>query len=155
MADRVSASISVGGALASSQYHTLAEIIAREALMIDWDGTRFDPAVRSIGEQLTLYAHDVAWGRFEQLETWCVAAKLPFVRWSGACFGQLGAQRTVFTGHGDPISYATDEEDYVVVNKATIEKLGSILAINAYFVCAEFKVPPLIVNGDFAPVATQ
>lgn len=155
MADRVSASISLGGALTSFQYHKLVEITAREALMIDWDGTPFDPARRNVGEPLTLYAHEVAWGRFEELEAWCAAENLAFVRWSGACAGQWGAQRTVFTGHGDPISYAADEEDYVVVNKATLEKLGSILAINAYFDRAEFKLPPLVVEGDLGSASRK
>jgi hypothetical protein len=155
MADRVSASISLGGTLALFQYHKLAEIIAREALMSNWDGTPFDPARRNVGEQLTLYAHEVAWGRFEELEAWCATEKLAFVRWSGACVGQWGAQRTVFMGHSDPISYATDEEDYVVVNKATLEKLGSVLAINAYFDRAEFKLPPLVVEGDLGSASRK
>ena len=65
MADRVSASITVGGTLTKAQYLDLAEIIADEGLSVEWDGDRFAPQHRKVGEPLSLYAHEVASGRFE------------------------------------------------------------------------------------------
>ncbi|PAL19382.1 hypothetical protein [Sphingopyxis sp. GW247-27LB] len=148
MADRVSASIELGGSLTAADYAELSEIIASEGLSTEWDGEPFEPDHRTVGESLSLYAHEVAWGRFEMLETWCVEKSLPFVRWSGAYAGQWGAERVVFTGAGEPVSYAADEDDYVVIGRGTVEKLGSLDAIIAYFDAADTHVPPLVVEGD-------
>ena len=148
MADRVSASIVVGGTITASDYAELAEIIADEGLSIEWDGERVEPTHRTVGEALSLYAHEVAWGRFETLEAWCVDKKLPFARWSGAYGGEWGAERVVFTGAGKPTSYAADEDDRVVIDRGTVEQLGSIEAITAYFDAADCAVPPLVVEGD-------
>ena len=48
MADRVSASITIGGALSAADYAALAALIAGEGLSIEWDGPRFEPAHRAI-----------------------------------------------------------------------------------------------------------
>lgn len=148
MADRVSASIELGGSLTAADYNELSEIIASEGLSIEWDGEPFEPDHRTVGASLSLYAHEVAWGRFDMLEAWCLERKLPFTRWSGAYAGQWGAERVVFTGEGEPVSYAADEEDYVVIGRGTVEKLGSLDAIIAYFDAADTHVPPLVVEGD-------
>lgn len=148
MADRVSASIVLGGSLTATDYAELCEVIACERLSVEWDGEPFEPKHRAVGEPLRLYAHEVAWGRFETLEAWCVEKKLPFARWSGAYAGQLGAERVVFTGEGEPNSYAVDEEDCVVVDRQTVEKRGSIEAILTYFDAADAAIPPLAVEGE-------
>ena len=148
MADRVSASIQIGGALTAATFAELASIIADEGLSTEWDGETFEPEHRSIGEPLHLYAHEVAWGRFEALETWCVVQKLPFARWSGGYGGQWGPERVVFTGKGEPTSYAADEDDQIVIVRDTIERLGSVEVILAYFDAADMPVPPLVVEGD-------
>jgi len=148
MADRVSATIELGGVLSSLNYAELAEIIAGEGLSIEWDGPQFDPHHRTEGDSLRLFAHEVAWGRFEELEAWCVMRGMPFVRWSGAYMGQWGAERVVFTGEGARQSYAADEDDYVVIGRHTAEKLGSFEAIIAHFDAADFKVPPLVIDSE-------
>ena len=148
MADRVSASIRIGGALIPAAFAELASIIADEGLSTEWDGKTFAPEDRSVGEPLHLYAHEVAWGRFEALETWCVEQKLPFARWSGGYGGQWGPERVVFTGRGEPTSYAADEDDQIVIVRDTIERLGSVEVILAYFDAADVPVPPLVVEGD-------
>lgn len=98
-------------------------------------------------------AHEVAWGRFEELEAFCVANALPFARWSGAYAGQWGAERTVFTGSGEPHGYAADEDDYILIGRCTVERLGSIEAVIAHFDAADFAIPPLaaVSDEDFAP----
>lgn len=70
-------------------------------------------------------AHEVAWGRFELLEVFCVRNHLPFARWSGAYAGQWGAERTVFTGSGEPRGFASDEDDYILIGRCTVERLDS------------------------------
>lgn len=148
MADRVSASIELGGTLTSPDYLELSQIIADEGLSVEWDGEDFEPDHRAVGESLKLYAHEVAWGRLDTLESWCVEKGLAFTRWSGAHAGQFGAERVVFTGEGAPLSYAADEEDNIVIDRATAINLGSLEAIIAYFAAADTPVPPLLLETD-------
>lgn len=155
MGDCVSASIELGGSLSAADYAELSDVIAGERLSIAWDGEPFEPHDRTVGEPLCLYAHEVAWGRFEMLETWCVEKNLPFTRWSGTYAGQWGAERVVFTGGGEPVSYATDEDDYVVIGRGSVENLGSVEAIVAYFDAADTRVPPLVVEGDPGDALTR
>ena len=149
MVDRVAASIQIGGSLSFVDFTHLAKLISEEELSIEWDGPPFDPAERQVGEPLFLYAYEVAWGRFENLEAWCVEKALPFSRWSGARLGQWGGERLVFTGLGSPVQYAADEEDYILMGVDTAKSLGSFDAIIAYFAAADVPTPPLVVEGDF------
>lgn len=145
MADRVSASITVGGPVPASAYAELADAIASEGLSTEWAGEPFTSDQHTEGEPLRLFAHEVAWGRFEELEAWCVEHRLPFARWSGAYSGEWGADRVVFTGEGEPISYSADEDDRVVIHRDTIERLGSLEAVLAHFDAADAPVPPLMI----------
>ena len=148
MADRVSASITLGGTVSPTAYAELADVIAAEDLSTEWGGDPFQPDQRIEGEPLRLVAHEVAWGRFEELEAWCVEHRIPFARWSGAYGGEWGAERVVFTGDGEPKSYAADENDRVMIDRDTAKQLASIEAIRAHFDAAEFEVPPPVVEGD-------
>lgn len=147
MADRVSASIVLGGMISPSAFAELTELIQQEGLSIEWDGEPFQRDHLTPDQPLSLYAHEVAWGRFEALETWCVTNRIPFARWSGVYAGQWGAERVVFNGDGEPASFAADEDDCVVIGREAVARLGSIDAILAHFDAAEFTVPPLIVTG--------
>ncbi len=146
MAGRVSASIVLGGTISTAAFAELAKIIEQECLSIEWDGEPFQPGDITPGQPLSLHAHEVAWGRFEALESWCVANAMPFTRWSGAYAGQWGAERVVFIGAGEPASFAADEDDYVLIGRDTAERLGSIEAIRADFDAADFVVPPLVIG---------
>lgn len=146
MADRVSASIVLGGTISTAAFAELAKIIERESLSTEWDGEPFQPGDITPGQPLSLHAHEVAWGRFEALESWCVANAMPFTRWSGAYAGQWGAERVVFIGAGEPASFAADEDDYVLIGRDTAERLGSIEAIRAHFDAADSVVPPLVIG---------
>ena len=145
MADRVSASMTIGGSINPATYERLAEIIADERLSTDWDGDPFEPAGRIEGEALRLTAHEVAWGRFDRLEAFCVAERIPFARWSGALSGEWDAERVVFTGDGEPQAYGAFEDDEIVIGRHTAQALGSYEAIIANFDAADFPVPPLVV----------
>ena len=147
MADRVYASIVLGGTISITAFDELAQLIEQEGLSTEWDGEPFQPGDVSPGDPLRLFAHEVAWGRFEALESWCVASGTPFTRWSGAYAGQWGGERVVFTGSGEPTSYAADENDYVLIDRDMAERLGSMEAIRAHFDAADFVVPPLAI-GD-------
>ncbi|SLJ91311.1 hypothetical protein [Novosphingobium mathurense] len=148
MADRVSVSITIGGRLPASLLDELSLVIESERVGIDWEGTAFDPATLPVDEPLRLMAHEVAWGRFEDLEAFCVENGLAFARWSGGYPGQWGAERCVFTGSGEPTCYAADEDDDVVIGRSTAERLGSYAAIIAHFEVADFTIPPFVVVPD-------
>ncbi len=152
MADRVSASIVIGGELDAPAFAELAELIAAERLAVEWDGDPFEPEHRVDGEPLRLFAHEVAGGRFEEIEDWCVMHRVPFVRWCGGYSGQWGPERVVAIGDGKEVSYAVTEDDEVVISRSTIAALGSLDAIFAHFDAAEFVVPALVV-ADAAAAA--
>lgn len=148
MANRVSASIRLGGTLPSAAYDELAEIILAERLSIEWGGEPFDPSDRAPGQPLDLHAHEVIGGRFEELEDRCISLNLPFVRTCDGYPGEWDPQRVVFTGQGEPVSYPADEAGHVVMNRGTAERLGSLEAIIAWFDAGDFRVPPLSVEDD-------
>lgn len=147
MADRVSVAVTVGGAVTAAQYRELTALIRLEGLSIEWDGELFEPEHRVDGEPLRLFAHEVAWGRVEQLETWCVTNLIPFARWSGGYPGSWGAERVVFAGAGSPASFIADEEDRILIDRETVERLGSIEALLGHLDAADIAIPPLIVDG--------
>lgn len=150
MADRVSASITIGGDLPAALLPELLDRIAFEGLSTEWDGEPFSADQLPTDEPLRLMAHEVAWGRFEPLESFCVEHGLPFARWSGAYAGQWGAERMVFSGAGEPYGYAADEDDYILIGRCTVERLGSIEGVLAHFDAADFTVPPLLIVADRA-----
>lgn len=146
MADRVSASITIGGALPSVLLPDFITLIEQQRLSTEWDGEPFTASDLAGNAALDLMAHEVAWGRFEELEAFCVKNALSFSRWSGAYPGQWGAERVVFTGSGEPRSYAADEDDYILIGRCTAERLGGFAAIIAHFDAADFDVPPLVIG---------
>lgn len=146
MADRVSASITIGGALPSALLPDFIALIEQQRLSTEWDGEPFTASDLAGNAALELMAHEVAWGRFEELEAFCVKNALSFSRWSGAYPGQWGAERVVFTGSGEPRSYAADEDDYILIGRCTAERLGNFAAIVAHFDAADFAVPPLVIG---------
>lgn len=152
MADRVSASITVGGTLTPALCLELADRIASEGLSVDWDGDPFEHGHRADNEPLRLFAHEVAGGQFDELEAWCVAQNVPFTRWCGGYGGEWTAERVVFTGTGEPRSFIADDNDRILVERHEVERLGSIEALFAHFDAADFAVPPLVV-ADAAPSA--
>ena len=147
MADRVSVTITIGGTLAACQRETLADLIADKGLSIEWDGPPFDASQFPDDVPLMLHAHEVAWGRVETLEAFCVEQGLAFARWSGSYPGQWDPERVVFTGAGEPQSFGASEDDYVMIGRHTAEALGSYEAIIANFDAADFRVPPLCIGG--------
>lgn len=49
----------------------------------------------------------------------------------------------MFTGADEVQSYAADEDDYILVGRCTVERLGSYEAILAHFAAGDFAVLPL------------
>ena len=147
MADRVSASIVIGGAVSSDQFEVLIDLIASHDLAIEWDGPKFAPDQRVEGEPLRLYAHETPWGMFDDLEQYCCDQHIAYVRWSGSCPGSFGADRIVFDGTTGPLNYSVDEVDHIVLHEQIIDQLGSMRAIRAYLKPAAFEPPALSIVG--------
>lgn len=153
MAGRVSASITIGDTLSAALLPDLINAIEREGLSTDWDGELFTADQCFANEPLALMAHEVAWGHFRELEAFCIQQGLPFARWSGGYHGQWGAQRMVFSGSGEPTSFAADEEDCILIDRSTAERLGSIEAIFAHFDAADFAIPALVIVAQMEEAA--
>jgi hypothetical protein len=148
MADRVHASIHIGGTVSAATFAELLHVIAFEGLSGEWGGEHFDAASRIVGEPLALFDESCAWGKIDNLEAFCVEKELPFVRWSGSYPGEWSPERLVYRGSGTVDSYMVDESDRVVLDRRLLADLGSIEAALAYFDAAGFEVPPLVVEGD-------
>lgn len=146
MADRVSVIITIGGDLAADQREALVHCILAEALSLEWDGPDFNASQLPVDGHLILHAYDVAWGRLTLLEPFCEAHHLPFTRWAGSCPGSFGAERLIFTGDGEPVLFAADDDDRLIVTRAEVEQLGSYEALIAYFAAGDFIVPPLNIG---------
>lgn len=145
MADRASASILIGGVLAHDLVDPLIETIAREGGFAGWDETPIDAAaLESIGP-LEVCGYDLAGGVFDELEAFCVENGLAFVRTSGSCPGAFGPERVVFEGTGEPRHYAMDEDERVVIDRSTMDMLGTLEAARCYFDAADFEPPELTV----------
>jgi hypothetical protein len=148
MADRVSASIAIGGRVNPLLLAQLAVHIANYDLRMDWDGEPFDPAYLPIGDTLRLFAHEVPWGIFDGLEQYCCEVRLAYQRWSGSCPGSFGAERIVYDGKTGPLNFSVDEDDHLVLHAQTILQLGSMRAIRRYIAQAEFTVPHFMLADD-------
>jgi hypothetical protein len=147
MSDRVSASIKIGGSLTSAQAESLADLLLAEDLATDWDGKRFEPADLCTGNRLELFAHEVPWGIFRDLEAYLIANRLPFVRQSGSYSGSFGGERVIYRGGSAETakSYGIDESDCVVIDHRTVVMLGTIDAILDHFAEANFDTGPITI----------
>jgi hypothetical protein len=151
MADRVSATIAIGGTVSAAQFARLVELIALYDLRVDWDGDVFTPDQLPTGDALRLCAYEVAWGNFEELEQYCCNEQIVYQRWSGACSGSFGAERIVYDGKTGPLNFAVDDDDNVLVDAQAIDQLGSMRAIRRYIAQAEIVIPPFAIAPDSSP----
>ncbi|WP_420143997.1 hypothetical protein [Sphingobium sp.] len=143
MVDRVSLSITLGGDLPVALRGDLVGHIQAEGLALDYDADAFTANDFPTDAPLSLYAHEVAWGRVDLVEGFCAVHGLPYVRWSGGSAAQFGPERAVFTGSGEVRLFAADEDDEVVMTMDRAMSLGSYEAIMAYFMAGDLSVPPL------------
>ncbi|MBN8847375.1 MULTISPECIES: hypothetical protein [unclassified Sphingomonas] len=145
MADRASASIRIGGVLARVLVDALIATIAREGGFAGWDETPIDAATLERKGSLEVCGYELAGGVFDELEAFCVEHGLAFIRTSGSCPGAFGPERVVYKGAGEPGHFALDEDDRVVIDRSTMEALGTLEAARCYFDAADFEPPELTV----------
>ena len=86
---------------------------------------------------------------FEDLEAWCRQHHVAYLRWSGGYGGEWNAERVVFDGANEPRHFDADEDDNrILVDRTTIERLGTMEAIIGFFDTADFVLPPLVVEDQ-------
>lgn len=147
MADRASVTIRIGGRIARAALAQLADLIEAEGAYLDYEDTPFDPGAIEPGV-LTLVAYEVAWGRLDSIEDFCVEHGLPFARWAGSSPGAFAPERVVFDGTGQTRCFPATDDDELVVSLATLRELGSMAAIEAYFAAGDREPPPLEIVDD-------
>jgi hypothetical protein len=145
MSDRVCANITIGGTVSPKLFAELTGIIASYDLRTEWDGPPFDPSDLPDNDALRLFAEEVPWGIFEDLEQFCCDEGLTYQRWSGCYPGSFGAERIVYDGKNGPLNYSVDDSDNVMLHAQTIDHLGSMRAIRHYLAQAEIVIPPFSV----------
>lgn len=150
MADRVAVALSLGGTMPRTLLVYLEQAIAEDGASTDWEGTAFSREVLTGEESLILRACEVAWGRFDAIEQFCLVYGLPFVRWSGGCTGSFPPERVVFTGIGNLHYFTASEDDEILISKEDVDRLATIEAIRAHFAVAAFSVPALILTDCVA-----
>ena len=148
MANRVSAHIQIGGVLSRSRYPELISAIADDDPAIDWDGTPFDPADLPATGPLCLMDHEVAEGRFDEIEQCRRSLGLSYVRWRAGYSGSFPSDREIYFGPGEQESFLTTEEDTLIFSIERIRELGSMDAIEAEYARAHFNPPPLAIIDE-------
>ncbi|WP_206243634.1 hypothetical protein [Novosphingobium terrae] len=140
MVERVSAFITIGGRLSPDHLPEFLDLIAQEDLSLEWDGEPFEISQLVAGKSLCLMNHEVALGQFSRLEDFCFARGLPFRRW---CDGSRSwmPQRALFNGEGDISYIATDGADRVLLDRETMNSLGSFDGIVVWYDAADFVIP--------------
>lgn len=146
MADRASVTISIGGVLPSVLIGALCAAIRHDGAGRDWDSGPFLGEDIAGGEVLFLCGHEIAWGMFEALETFCVAHRLPFARWAGSCRSSFGPERVVYDGTSEPRHFLATDDDEILFSIEDIRRLGTLDAIEAHYAFAHMIVPPLTID---------
>lgn len=145
MADRVPVSIRIGGSLPPALLARFLDAVTSDGACSDWEGEPislddFDNAL-----PLNLVATEVAWGRFEAIEAFCVEHRLVYARWAGGAPGAFGPERTVFDG-AQVRTFAASDDDEVVVAASEVRSLGSYEAVLAYLAAAEAEIPAFTID---------
>jgi hypothetical protein len=124
MADRVSASITIGGKVTADQFTAITDMILWNDLRTEWDGPEFTPDQITKGEPLALHVHETPWGMFDDLEQYCCDQQIAYKRWSGGSAGNYGPERIVYDGKHGPLNYDVDDDDHVVSTRIRLNNWG-------------------------------
>src|SRR3546814_16608508 len=100
MADRVPASIEIGGEISAPVFAELLHIIAFEGLSPEWGGEPSDAESSVVGQPLALFAESCACGKIDNLESFCCQQRPPFVRGSVSYTGDWSPDGLVYRGVG-------------------------------------------------------
>lgn len=146
MADRASVAIRIGGSLSPDLLPGFCAAVESDGAFTDWEGTAFDPDDLDPSVPLYLADHEVAWGRFEAIETFCVDHALVFARWAGGASGAFGPERVVFDGT-TVRSFSASDDDEILISAETVRRLGSYAAVLSHLAAAELEIPLFRIDG--------
>jgi hypothetical protein len=152
MADRASASITIGGNISRFCIADLIEAIATDGGRAGWEGEPLGAFAVRGGATLEAFAYELSGGTFAWTEEFCEDHGLAYVRSSGSCAGAFGPERVIFTGTGAAVQFDMTESEEIVIARGMIRELGTMEAVEAWFRHAEFVPPPLTIieDGDAA-----
>ena len=140
MGDRVSVSITIGGRLPAALVDDFVFLLQAERLSTEWGGELFDHDQLPEDAPLRLFAQEVLNGEVVDVEDFCCANDLPYIRWSGAS-ASFDAEVVVWTGQGERHSFTADDNLNVVLGADEARQLGSYEAIIEHFESGAY-VPP-------------
>lgn len=128
----------------------MLKIIANYGLSTEWDGPAFEETEIPLDGPLRLMAHEVAWGRFDDLECFCQTHGLPYVRTCDGFNGSWSAQKAIFDGTSNPRSYLVSQEGDILLPRSIFATFGSLAEIAAYYDEDAVTIPPLSIvdTGD-------
>ena len=132
MADRVSATIRIGGRLPAAGLPELIAIIEEDALGPEWDASFNDPEelatyLRDGAEGVSFYDDQVANGEFGRLQAFCVHYRLNYVLTYDGYGGQWSPARRIRRpdDEGDGVTCPlTEDQGEACVSSAQIKALG-------------------------------
>lgn len=144
MGDRVSVSITIGGHLPAKLVDDFVSVLQVERLSTEWGGELFDHNQFPKDEPLRLFAQEVLNGEVVDVEDFCCANDLPYIRWSGAS-ASFDAEVVVWTGQGERHSFTADDNQNVVLSADEARELGSYEAILEHFRNGAYEPPAFLV----------
>jgi len=154
MSDRASASITIGGTLPRWKLPDLFHALALEGALTDFDEAPFEEKDFEAGKPLRVACHELAWGVFETLESFCRKQGLSYIRRSDGCQGAFSAERVVYAGEGEPQSFDINDEGDLVMSLHAIRRLVTLDAIEAHFAVAAREPEPLNITDAYPLAAT-
>src|SRR3546814_772183 len=143
---RSSVAFRIGGFLSPVLVPGFLAAVGSDGAFTDWEGTACDPDDLDPSVPLYLADHEVAWGRFEAIETFCVDHALVFARWAGGASGAFGPERVVFDGT-TVRSFSASDDDEILISAETVRRLSSYAAVLSHLAAAELEIPPFRIDG--------
>ncbi|RIA46223.1 hypothetical protein DFR49_0756 [Hephaestia caeni] len=151
MAEACAATIRIGGILPCHLFPAFLTAVEADRARLDYDGEWFSEATLPENEPLDLFAREAIGGRFANLETFCIAHKLPFIRWCEARTSDWDAERVAYSGEGEPLHFLATDGNEVAITASDIERFGTIDALREFLASATPDLPPFQIaslNGE-------
>lgn len=145
MADTCAASIRVGGPLPHGLFPAFLTAVEADRARLDYGGDWFSEEQLPDNEPLKLFSREAIGGSFENLEAFCVAHRLPFIRWCEARTGDWDAERVAYSGEGEPLHFLATDGEEVAMTAAEIERFKTIDALREFLKSATPELPPFQV----------
>jgi hypothetical protein len=145
MANRSSASITIGGSLSRTLLSAFLEAVACDQLCVDYGDRIIEEGDIVSGTPFYGAAASVRGGVFDATEAFCRAHDLRYIRRSDACIGGWDPSVEIYSGAGDASAFNTTSSGAAVITLDDFRRLGRLAAIEAHFAAADFEPGPLVI----------